>query len=390
MAHPVRPDSYHRDQQLLHRDRLQKGAEVVPHAADRCSGATGSGEGMDLYFERHDGQAVTVDDFVPAIGDANKTDLTQFKRWYNQAGTPGLDARLSYSQGTKSARLTLSQSYPAMPEGAKRKPVPIPVRLGLLGGKGEDLPLNENGKPLRDGLVMLRKKKEVFTFEDVGERPVLSVLRDFSAPVKLNASASDREMLTLIRSDSDPFNRWQTAQGFALKHIADMAKAIAGGSEPRVNARFVQAVGAVADDDSLEHAYRAAFLALPSESDVAQAIGENVDPEAIHIARENLRSAFGRSLRSILEGVYERSAPDEPYRPDAESVGETRACQACSRSPGGRQEPLRHCESQGAGSDGDEHDRGHRRAVDSVHRRRGSLRSRRSSASTGVGKTRPL
>ena len=203
------------------------------------------------------------------------------------------------------------------------------MRLGLLGSNGEDLPLKENGKPVPDGVVMLRKKKEVFTFEDVGDRPVLSILRDFSAPVKLYTSASDREMLTLIRSDSDLFNRWQTAQAFALKHIADMAKAIASGSEPRVNPRFVQAAGAVANDDSLEHAYRATFLALPSESDVAQFIGENVDPEAIHIARDTLRSAFGRSLRNVLEGIYEASAPADPYRPDAESVGKRALRQAC-------------------------------------------------------------
>jgi aminopeptidase N len=136
-------------------------------------------------------------------------------------------------------------------------------------------------------------------------------------------------MLTLIRSDSDLFNRWQTAQGFALKHISDMAKAIADGSKPRVNARFVQAAGAVANDGSLEHAYRAAFLALPSEPDVAQAIGENVDPEAIHAAREALRQAFGRSLRAILEGIYEASAPAEPYTPDAESAGKRALRQAC-------------------------------------------------------------
>ena len=328
LAHPVRPAFFIEINNFYTRTVYNKGAELC-RMLQTVLGKEGFRRGLDLYFERHDGQAVTVEDFISALGDANKTDLTEFLLWYNQAGTPGLEARITYSQAAKSARLTLSQSYSPIPDGAKRKPVPIPVRLGLLGGNGEDLPLNENGKPLRDGLVMLRKKKEVFTFEDVGERPVLSVLRDFSAPVKLNASASDREMLTLIRSDSDLFNRWQTAQGFALKHIADMAKAIAGGSEPRVNARFVQAVGAVADDNSLEHAYRAAFLALPSESDVAQAIGENVDPEAIHLARENLRSAFGRSLRSILEAVYERSAPEEPYRPDAESAGKRAIRQAC-------------------------------------------------------------
>ncbi|MBI4724773.1 MAG: DUF3458 domain-containing protein, partial [Rhodomicrobium sp.] len=221
----------------------------------------------------------------------------------------------------KAARLTLSQSYPGAGEGDKRKPVPIPVKIGLLDAHGKDMPLKLEGKSLEDGAVILRKKKQTFTFEDVSERPVLSVLRDFSAPVSLNAGASDRDMLTLIRSDSDLFNRWQTAQAFALGHIAGMALAIARDSEPRVNARFVQAVGSVADDESLEHAYRAAFLAMPSESDVAQAIGRDVDPEAIHSARETLRSALGRSLREILSAVYERSTPAEPYKPDAESAG---------------------------------------------------------------------
>ncbi|HWJ17505.1 MAG TPA: aminopeptidase N [Geobacterales bacterium] len=328
LAHPARPSSFIEINNFYTRTVYNKGAELC-RMLQTVLGKHGFRRGLDLYFKRHDGQAVTVEDFVSALGDANKTDLSEFMLWYNQAGTPSLDARLTYSQGTKSARLTLSQSYPPVPEGAKRKPVPIPVRLGLVGGNGEDLPLKENGKPVPDGVVMLRKKKEVFTFEDVADRPVLSILRDFSAPVKLYTSASDREMLTLIRSDSDLFNRWQTAQAFALKHIADMAKAIASGSEPRVNPRFVQAAGAVANDDSLEHAYRATFLALPSESDVAQYIGENVDPEAIHIARNTLRSAFGRSLRTVLEGIYEASAPAEPYRPDAESVGKRALRQAC-------------------------------------------------------------
>ena len=320
LAHPVRPPAFIEINNFYTRTVYNKGAELC-RMLQTMLGRDGFRRGLDLYFKRHDGQAVTVEDFVSALGDANKTDLSAFMAWYNQAGTPALDARLSYSKAGKSARLTLSQSYPPIPGGAKRKPVPIPVRLGLLDAGGQELPLKTGGELLQNGLLMLRKKKEVFAFEDVGERPVLSVLRNFSAPVKLNVAASDRDMLTLIRSDSDLFNRWQTAQAFALKHIADMAKAIASGGAPRVNARFVAAAGAVANDDSLEHAYRAAFLTLPSESDVAQAIGENVDPEAIHAARQTLRQAFGRSQRSMLEGVYERSAPAEPYSPDAESVG---------------------------------------------------------------------
>jgi aminopeptidase N len=320
LAHPVRPPSFIEINNFYTRTVYNKGAELC-RMLQTVLGKQGFRRGLDLYFKRHDGQAVTVEDFVSALADANETDLSAFLLWYNQAGTPVLDARLSYSQAAKTARLTLSQSYPPNPTGAKRKPVPVPVSLGLLDAHGKDLALRLNGETLKDGLVLLRKKKEVFTFEDIGERPVLSVLRGFSAPVNLQAGASDRDMLTLIRSDSDLFNRWQTAQAFALKHIAEMAKAIASGAPVRVNSRFVLAAGEVANDGSLEHAYRAAFLAFPSESDVAQAIGENADPEAIHIARQMLRKAFGRSLRPILEGIYEQSAPPEPYSPDAESAG---------------------------------------------------------------------
>jgi aminopeptidase N len=286
-------------------------------------GKEGFRRGLDLYFERHDGQAVTVEDFVSALGDANNADLSGFLLWYNQAGTPSLDARLVYSAANKTARLTLSQSYAEAGggNGAKRKPVPIPVKLGLLDADGAELPLRIGGKALPGGLAVLRKKKEIFTFEDVGERPVASLLRDFSAPVKLSAGLNARDMLTLIRSDSDLFNRWQTAQAFALDHMVQMAKAIAEGGAPKVNSRFVLAAGQVADDASLEPGYRAAFLSLPSESDIAQAIGENADPEAIHNARTTLRSAFGKSLREILEGLYERNKPAEPYSPDPQSIG---------------------------------------------------------------------
>jgi aminopeptidase N len=320
LAHPVRPSAFIEISNFYTRTVYSKGAELC-RMMQTVLGKDGFRRGLDLYFERHDGHAVTVEDFVAALGDANGTDLSEFLLWYNQAGTPALDARLTYSEAARTASLTLSQSYTAAPGGAKRKPVPIPVKLGLLGKDGTELPLSREGKPADDGLVVLRKKKETFTFGNIGERPVVSLLRDFSAPVRLNAGASDREMLTLIRSDGNLFNRWQTAQAFGLKHIAQMARALASGEAPRINTRFVMAVGAAANDESLQHAYRAWFLSLPSESEVAHAIGENVDPEAIHTARQTLMSAFGRGLRETLEGIYERSAPAEPYSPDAESAG---------------------------------------------------------------------
>jgi aminopeptidase N len=320
LAHPVRPSSFIEISNFYTRTVYNKGAELC-RMMQTVLGKEGFRRGLDLYFERHDGQAVTVEDFISALGDANGADLSGFLLWYNQAGTPALDARFTYSADARTARLTLSQSYPDAPAGDKRKPVPIPVKLGLLDANGNEFPLKCSGKAVPDGLVVLRKKKETFTFEDVGERPVPSLLRGFSAPVKLSGGASDRDMLTLMRSDSDLFNRWQAAQAFALKHMAQMAQAIAEGKPARPNPRFVQTAGAVASDESLEHAYRAAFLAMPSEPDIAQAIGGNVDPEAIHAARMALRSAMGKSLRPALESIYEQSKPADPYTPDPESMG---------------------------------------------------------------------
>ncbi len=264
LAHPVRPSSFIEIGNFYTRTVYNKGAELC-RMMQTVLGKEGFRRGLDLYFERHDGQAATVEDFVSALGDANGTDLSDFLLWYNQAGTPVLDARLTYSSDTKTARLTLSQSYPDGAEAGKRKPVPIPVKLGLLDANGAEFPLQCGGEAVPGGLAVLRKKKETFTFEGIGERPVLSLLRGFSAPVKLNSGANDRDMLALMRSDSDLFNRWQTAQAFALKHLVQLTQAIAEGKPARPNPRFVQAVGAVAGDEALEHAYRAAFLALPSE-----------------------------------------------------------------------------------------------------------------------------
>ena len=320
LAHPVRPSSFIEISNFYTRTVYNKGAELC-RMMQTVLGKEGFRRGLDLYFERHDGQAVTVEDFIAALGDANEADLSGFLLWYNQAGTPALDARLTYSADARTARLTLSQSYPDAAGGDKRKPVPIPVKLGLLNADGTEFPLKCGGKSVPDGLVVLRKKKETFTFEDVGERPVPSLLRGFSAPVKLNGGVNDRDMLTLMRTDNDLFNRWQTAQAFALKHMAQMAQGVAEGKPARPNPRFVQAAGAVAGDSSLEHAYRAAFLALPSESDIAQCIGKDIDPEAIHTARMALRLAMGKSLRQVFESLYEESKPAEPYAPDAGSMG---------------------------------------------------------------------
>jgi aminopeptidase N len=320
LAHPVRPASFIEINNFYTATVYSKGAELC-RMLQTVLGREGFRRGIDLYFERHDGQAVTVEDFISALADANSTDLSGFMLWYNQPGTPSLEAKLVYSEAAKTARLTLGQSYPPLQIETKRKPVPIPVKVGLLTRDGQEVPLRIKGAAVKDGLVILDRKKETFTFEDVAERPVLSILRNFSAPVTLNVAMRPRESLTLIRSDSDPFNRWQTAQFFALNHIAELSKSIGAGEPAKPDRAFVSALAAVAGDETLEHAYRAAFLALPPESSVALAIGENVDPEAIHQARQALRASLGSAARDRLIEVFERSAAAEPYSPDAVSAG---------------------------------------------------------------------
>jgi aminopeptidase N len=284
-------------------------------------GREGFRKGLDLYFERHDGQAVTVEDFVAAMADANRADFSSFLLWYNQAGTPEVEARFTYSEATKSGRLSLSQSYPVEIEGAKRKPLPIPVKLGLVGASGRDLPLKTAEGVVPHNVVMLRKSKETFTFEDLQERPAPSLLRDFSAPVNLKTSLADRDLLHLMRHDSDLFNRWQSAQTLALRQLRGMASALAKGEEQKPNARFIAALGEIAADEALDASFRADFLALPSETMIACEIGSDVDPEAVHRARGAMRASIGRSHRKVFEAVYDRVAPDEPYTPDALNAG---------------------------------------------------------------------
>ncbi len=321
LAHPVRPSSFIEINNFYTRTVYEKGAELC-RMLQTMLGREGFKKGLDLYFKRHDGQAVTVEDFVSAMADANGADLSSFMLWYNQAGTPQVEARFTYSAANEEARISLAQSYPApAPDGEKRKPVPIPVKLGLVAPDGKDIKLKTAEGPVRDGLLMLRKSKETFTFEGVKSRPVPSLFRDFSAPVILRSNLADRELLHLMRHDGDLFNRWEAAQTFALRHLVALARASQAGEPVKSNSRFIAALGEVVGDASLDAAYRATFLGLPAESDIAREIAADVDPEAVHHARETLRAAIGRGLRKVLDAVYDASAPGEPYTPDALNAG---------------------------------------------------------------------
>jgi aminopeptidase N len=321
LAHPVRPSSFVEINNFYTLTVYEKGAELC-RMLHTMLGEKGFQAGLKLYFERHDGQAVTVEDFLAAMADANSRDLSLFMRWYSQAGTPELVCKLRYSKREGAARLSVTQVLRPTSRQANKEPVPIPLKLGLIGGNGKDLPLRlESGEPVRDGLLMVTQRNQSFTFTGINERPVPSLLRGFSAPVKLASGVSEADLEFLMRHDGDLFNRWQAAQTLAMNTLTTMTAMLREGKTPRRGARFAEALALTLTEKRLEPAYRAAFALLPSEMDIAQEIGEDVDPAAIHAARTRLRVALGRTLRTQLEALYRDHATPPPYRPDADSMG---------------------------------------------------------------------
>ena len=322
LAHPVRPASYIEINNFYTATVYEKGAEVC-RMLQTLLGREGFRKGLGLYFERHDGQAVTVEDFVEAMADVSGRDLSQFMRWYTQSGTPELACSLDYDAHAKTARLSVSQVVPSTPGQTKKEPMLIPLKVGLIGSNGDELPLRLNGGTLADGLLEVTSREQVFEFRDIPAPPTPSLLRGFSAPVRLTTSLDPDKIEFLMIHDSDPFNRWQAAQTYATNLLTSAARD--GRSLERVTgreaARLAHALGVTARDASLLPAYRAEFLKLPSESDVARELARNVDTDAVHAAREALRSAIGNEIRTTLAELYDKTKPTGPYSPDPESAG---------------------------------------------------------------------
>jgi aminopeptidase N len=321
LAHPVRPSRYIEINNFYTSTVYNKGAELV-RMIQTLLGSEGFRKGMDLYFERHDGQAATVEDFVACFEDANGRDLQQFMTWYSQAGTPELVCQLKYDQRAKTAELTVEQMLPPTPGEAKKKPLHIPVRLGLLGSNGQDLPLTlASGERLEDGVIEVRKRSETFRFRDVPTAPVPSLLRGFSAPVNLTIELSDRDLEFLMANDSDLYNRWQAAQDYATRVMIAGVAGLRDGKRPAKPSAFVAALGVTFCDPQLEPGYRAQFMLLPSENDIARIIGRDVDPLAIHKARDQLRKAIGTRHAAALADIYREYELKGPYSPQPEAAG---------------------------------------------------------------------
>jgi aminopeptidase N len=322
LAHPVRPGRYIEINNFYTATVYNKGAELV-RMLQTLLGRDGFRRGMDLYFERHDGQAATVEDFLACFEDAGGKDLGQFMSWYSQAGTPELVCQFRYDARTHSADLTIAQVLPPTPGEPKKKPLHIPVRLGLLGSDGQDLPLKlASGRQAVDGLVELTKRTETYRFRDVPCRPVPSVLRGFSAPANLTLGLSDADLRFLTANDSDLYNRWQAAQDYATRVLVEAVQAIRADKRPEKPGAFVTALGVTIADESLNPGYRAQFMFLPSESDLARVIGRDVDPLAIHKARRELRRAIGIGLHDALLETYRRHEIKGPYSPAPEPAGQ--------------------------------------------------------------------
>jgi aminopeptidase N len=321
LAHPVRPEVYSEINNFYTPTVYEKGAEVV-RMVKTLLGEAGFRKGMDLYFERHDGEAVTIEDFLAAFVDATGADLGQFKLWYSQAGTPEIAASGAYDERRRTYALTLTQSVPPTPGQPVKQPMHIPVRFGLVGQNGEDLAFDgANGARVTGDVIHLVEPTQTIVFAGVSSRPVPSLLRGFSAPARLNIDLPPSDLLFLLRTDRDPFNRWQAAQTLAMRTLIAGTEAARRGEPVVTDAKLVDALADVAENDGLEPAFRAQVLQLPSEADIAREIGKDVDPDAVATARKQVRAAIAARAGGRLAALFGRLSDTGPYSPDAAAAG---------------------------------------------------------------------
>ena len=322
LSHPVRPASYIEINNFYTATVYEKGAELC-RMLQTLLGQDAFRNGIALYFERHDGEAATVENFISAMADASGRDLTQFMRWYTQSGTPEIACSLDYDPNAKTARLKVSQVVPPTPGQGSKEPMHIPLKVGLIGANGDELPLKLDGEIVPDGLLELTEREQFFEFEDIPAPPTPSILRDFSAPVRVTTSLKPEQIEFLMIHDSDPFNRWQAAQTYATNLIASAARngldlGPVGGTQA---GRLAQTLEPTLRDETLAPTYRAEALKLPSESDIARELGRNVDTDAILTARNTLRANVSAAMADTLLGIYDSTAMDGAFSPDPESAG---------------------------------------------------------------------
>ena len=309
MAHPIRPESYIKMDNFYTVTVYEKGAEVV-RMYETLLGKEGFRKGMDLYFERHDGQAVTCDDFLAAMADANGADLEAFKPWYSQAGTPVVDVKTAYDADAKTFTMTVSQTIPDTPGQKDKKPVLIPIAVGLLGMDGVDMELTLEGEdPAVAGettkTLRLSTAEESYVFTGVEEKPVPSILRNFSAPVRLNTDLTQDDLIFLMANDSDAFNRWEAGQTLTRALLLGLIKDAAEGKDLVMDPAITEAMRAIvggAMADGADKAFIARAMVIPSESELSELVSP-ADPDVIHAARKFVVTEIARELRPELEAA---------------------------------------------------------------------------------------
>uniref|UniRef100_UPI0038CFAACF aminopeptidase N n=1 Tax=Roseomonas sp. 18066 TaxID=2681412 RepID=UPI0038CFAACF len=310
MAHPVRPDSYVEINNFYTATVYQKGAEVV-RMMRRLIGVENFRRGMDLYIARHDNQAVTIEDFVSAMQDASGVDLSRFSRWYAQAGTPELTVSEEFDPATRRYSLTLSQSTQPTPGQPGKLPVPIPVAFGLIAPDGTEIP--------GAGMMLLEETEQKFTFDGLDEKPVPSLLRGYSAPVRLKGLSLD-QLGFLAAHDSDPFVRWDSGQQYLTAEMLRLVDDLRSQRPLELPEGVAAIIGSLLDHAEEDPAFAAEALPLPSEDFVADQMPV-ADPEAIHAVRRFLRQSLGQRFAGQFAALHDRLADPGPYRIDGAGIG---------------------------------------------------------------------
>jgi len=329
LAHPIRPDSYIEINNFYTLTVYEKGAEVV-RMQYTLLGAEGFRKGTDLYFQRHDGQAVTCEDFVKAMEDANQVDFSQFRRWYSQAGTPEVTATQQYNEENNTLELKLTQSTPGTPGQAKKQPLHIPIKIGFLDSTGTAMPIQISGDKNSDleTILELKQQEQTFIFEQLPEKPVLSLLRGFSAPIKLIQERDLPELAFLLRYDQDTFNRWEASQQLTSRIILELVKDIQDKKTLQLKKIVLDAFNYLLQQSWDDLSYFSLLLNLPEENYLAEQVAI-VDVAAIHQAREFVKQTLAKNLSREFMALYKNHHRDESGHFDADSIGRRRIKNTC-------------------------------------------------------------
>lgn len=321
LAHPVRPTKYREINNFYTTTVYEKGAEVTRMIAT-ILGRDHFKKGMDLYFERHDGDAATIEDFVKCFEDASGRDLTQFSLWYHQAGTPLITVSSTFDQAKGTFTLSLEQMVPPTPGQAAKEPMHIPLRFGLLLSDGtEAKPTSIEGAEVTGDVLHLTERKQTVTFNGVTSRPVVTLNREFSAPINLHFEQAPSDLAHIARHDGDLFARWQALNDLALPNLVEASRNARAGTAIAVNSLLADTLIAIAGDEKLEPAFRAQILALPSEADIARELGSNNDPDAIRAGREAVLGFVAGEGAALFAALFDRHHKKESFAPDAASAG---------------------------------------------------------------------